>query len=353
MTSPISPVIQLSQRKACLTCAKAKRTCDKRTPICQRCAEKNLACQYPSTRRYYRVNPASASQDTLRSEWVALSTDITNKTGRQMDSNMMENHQVTPLAGRSPTVIPVSCGNWFLNVETWTIENVGATNCCINPSPTHMSICVKSWTTIVGGWLCQWVKEGCNPFIHQQLYSDTGLPQCLQDAWTTLTAYMSKTAQNEHITMQIVQDRANGLLQTQTPDDGSFMSVTSIPTLEHLVRVQALFIYQHIRLFDGSIRQRSLAEKEIQTLSTWCQQLWQSATLDASCEVGLLNHTGFNGAHDEECATNPGLWRAWILSESIRRTWLVCQSTMAAYLRERDGWNFSPGEIRFTACQGL
>jgi hypothetical protein len=54
----------------------------------------------------------------------------------------------------------------------------------------------------------------------------------------------------------------------------------------------------------------------------------------------------------DELTTLPH-WKAWVLTESVRRTWLVCQGAIAAYVRERDGWNECTGEIKFTACQGL
>ncbi|KAH7145807.1 hypothetical protein B0J13DRAFT_328042 [Dactylonectria estremocensis] len=353
----VSP-LPLGERKACLGCAKAKRTCDKRMPSCQRCCAKKLNCQYSTVRRYWRAPSASARPDIV-SPTNALMPHVEHPQlqadTRQVSLyNTMGDICLTDLAtANSPTATPVTYTLWFLELETWAISDVGTTTCRFNPEPIPASIGAKSWTFSVAGWLRQWVQEGCNPFIHKQLYLDTGLPQCLQDAWLTATAYSARTAQNEHIVMNILDDRANSLLQAQIHDDDSFMAVPGLQTIQHLARVQALFVYQYLRLYDGSIRQRAVAENTIPILQTWCQQLWQSAALDAHHSTPLQSTAELGGLDPRDGLTTLPHWKAWILSESVRRTWLVCQSTLATYFRERDGWNECTGEIKFTACQGL
>ncbi|KAM0318848.1 hypothetical protein ACHAPQ_010541, partial [Fusarium lateritium] len=181
----------------------------------------------------------------------------------------------------SPTVSPVTHKPWFVGLETWTIENKGATTCRFGSGPSHGSPQLADWTGSIWRWLRQWVDEGNNPFIHKQLYFDTGLPSCLEDAWTTLAAYFSKTALNKPVVMRIIEHRVDALLQSQTYDDTSFMAVPSLQTIEHLARVQALFIYQYLQFYDGCIRQRAIAERCIPTLLQWCEHLFQSAALDA------------------------------------------------------------------------
>ncbi|EEU33758.1 uncharacterized protein NECHADRAFT_56119 [Fusarium vanettenii 77-13-4] len=351
--------LPLSERKACLGCARAKRTCDKQMPNCQRCAERNLDCRYPTTRRYCRAPPpASVRQDRVSTAnaLIPYAGHVQSQASRRRadSDNTATGHGISdPPTAHSPTAATVTHRLWFLELETWAIRNTGTSTCRFNPGPIRVSLGHKSWTSSLEDWLRQWVEEGCNPFIHKQLYLDTGLPQCLQEAWTTLTAYFAKTTLNEHIVMKIIEDRADRLLQTQIYHDDSLMAVPGLGTIEHLARVQALFIYEYLRLYDGSIRQRALAESSIQTLLTWCAQLWQSATLDADREMQLFRSPEPNRLDATgELATFPH-WRAWVLSESVRRTWLVCHSTLAAYFRERDGWNECTGEIKFTASQGL
>ncbi|WYZ34239.1 hypothetical protein EsH8_I_000515 [Colletotrichum jinshuiense] len=273
------------------------------------------------------------------------------KSRAELSTTSRGHHTTGPPVARFPAANSAIYRLWFLEMETWSIESIGTSTCRFNLGPMRISEGLQIWTSNLTGWLRQWVKEGCNPFIHQQLYLDTGLPRCLQDAWTTLTAYFSKTPQNNHIVMKIIEDRADGLLQEQAHDDDSFMAVPGLRTVEHLARVQALFIYQYLRLHDGSIRQRALAESSIGTLLVWCAQLWQSATMDADHGMQLSKDSDQSAVYSEQ--TTLSHWKAWILSESVRRTWLTCHSTLAVYFRERDGWNECTGEIKFTASQGL
>ena len=40
--------------KACISCIRSKRRCDKKLPSCRRCTEKEIICRYPSERPYSR-----------------------------------------------------------------------------------------------------------------------------------------------------------------------------------------------------------------------------------------------------------------------------------------------------------
>ncbi|KAM0494933.1 hypothetical protein ACHAP8_008311 [Fusarium lateritium] len=243
---------------------------------------------------------------------------------------------ITPSPWLHPSAME---GQWFLGPETWSI-NYQSTTCPLPPIPSPM---LKAWIEEITKWLHQWIREGQNEFIHAQLYLNTGLPRCLQDAWAVLTAYLAKTEQNEAITMGIVQARTEDLLLQE-----SLSTIPVFGTLERLARVQSLLIYQFIRLFDGNIRQRTLAERDIPILQSWCDNLWTTAGVDVGEDNILLP-----GSSYDETYPVAELWRKWVLCESIRRTWIVARFTQAVYLTIRDGRTDCPGGKNFTARQGL
>ncbi|KAH7148255.1 hypothetical protein EDB81DRAFT_649553 [Dactylonectria macrodidyma] len=341
------------ERKACAPCTRAKRRCDKGSPACRRCMEKETVCQYPATRRYARATAplldahAPCDIDSQQNSLLRQTPYILPQFGDHVEEEEMAELELS-LVVPSPALRAFD-GSWFLNTDTWAIQHM-STNC--QTAPIHVST-LKRWIDGVWEWLRQWIREGCNPFIHKQLYFHTGLPQCLQDAWAALTAYFSKTSDNEDITMEIIHGRARGLLAQQTWDDDSIMAVPFMETAEHLARVQALFIYQFIRLFDGCIRQRALAEKDIPTMSTWCQQLWQSVNLDANGGVWNSWGNSFNGETTDDGDPTTKLWKLWILSESIRRTWLITNSMQTIFMILRDEYAACPGGLQCTARQGL
>jgi hypothetical protein len=82
-----------SRQKNCNSCVQAKRRCDRRTPVCSRCAEKNTACVYSKSKAANR-SPKHARQPTPCTEALTLDNlnystlDIPNLS---FDLNYFEN----------------------------------------------------------------------------------------------------------------------------------------------------------------------------------------------------------------------------------------------------------------------
>ncbi|KAI1746545.1 hypothetical protein F4782DRAFT_524105 [Xylaria castorea] len=197
--------------------------------------------------------------------------------------------------------------------------------------------------------------------MHRHLYAENGLPSCLQDAYSTLSAYIGKTENNEEVVMQLVEDKANFLLRQRGSSDlfsstdswGIPSSTLATNLLEHLAQVQALFIYQFIRLFDGDIRHRAQAEQHNATLQQWRSQLWEAARLRASLQQTLSEGSFSNMRSYDVCEPAAQVWDNWILAESIRRTWIVVNYTYSVYITLRDGQGSCPGSIAYTLRRGL
>ncbi|KAL7940869.1 hypothetical protein V8C42DRAFT_336347 [Trichoderma barbatum] len=356
------------RRNACIPCTQAKRRCDKGLPACQRCIERETPCQYPSTRPYARRQvrePKAAERselsprDALRRHTKTTATVVRDlkptddlDCARQVEDVWDE--EILSLNLRSS--VDAQASSWFLGAETWAIDP-------IHPEPPievprlRMSD-LKLFSQQVRRWLLQWVQQGHCPFLHGQLYAETGLPPCLMDAFTAVAVYETKNNRNEELIMGIIDEKANGLLSSQPleadPVVGSAPS--HLQTVHHLARVQALFIYQFLRLFDGDIRQRALGEACIPTLTEWNSRLWESANVDACLQTscgfdGLFSQDFTYGGGDNDASG--GQWRDWLLSESIRRIWIVGSYLQCAYLAIRDGQAACVGGITFTARRGL
>lgn len=352
------PVVP-NERKTCIACTKGKRKCDKGDPSCQRCLDKGLACQYPRVRRYARLGKRKPQQtlginqsptlcglsprfsDHFSAESASSSKQSAEDAGG--DLNVSEGLDLSLV---KPPAESLSLDEWWLSgPKAWTVDGSTAS---FHELPTHHISALSTWIGEIREWLSDWIENGHNAFIHEQLYSNTGLPACLQDCWSTLTAYNAKTKSNEIITMGIVQSRAEALTADRCVEDGLSSNLPTLRTIDHLARVQALFIYQFIRLFDGDIRQRNLAEEEFFVLQDWCDQLWKSATLGVCAEddhwpVGLYNNTNLKAK----------LWGRWVLGESVRRTWYLCKILYGVYFTLRDGWTVCPGAVRFTARRAI
>lgn len=132
------------------------------------------------------------------------------------------------------------------------------------------------------------VRSRRTPFIHQRLY-DSYLPNAIQDAFAVSTAYCTKTAETEDMTLRVLEAKTASLVE-------QVYETTSLKEL--LASVQALMLFHIIQLFDGDIRQRSIAERNLDTLRAWTTRL--------QVQAEDLGH-----------ATS---WQEWIFAESIRRT---------------------------------
>lgn len=369
-----SELIDLQYRKACLPCTIAKRRCDKGSPICYRCTRNKINCQYPSTRRYVRnvmasrinvsASQAYPSSTSISAGALEASVEPQNAqpTGPVTLDMLQDLRQISPSPAlpselhestgstidASTAVVQPNDPNWFLGPDGWLIDHLPPiTSTCV-PPPTPVSI-LKHWIDSVRAWLRQWINMGHNPFMHRYLYCETGFPPSLQDAWMALATYHAKTKENEGSTLSIIEAKAQNLLLQRLFIDEPFMIAPVLDVQTRLAQVQSLFIFQFMRLFDGDIRQRALAEREIPTLTTWCEELWQSASVDA--ELSL--HGGlFDNESGNSCSVD-SVWRRWVLSESVRRIWLLVNFMHGAYLTLRDGWTECTGAPKFTARRGL
>lgn len=255
---------------------------------------------------------------------------------------------------------------WFLAPETWKIDHQPylTTTVC----DTEL---VRGHIANIQQWLRQWAATGGCPFIHPHLYRPR-LPECAQVAFTTMTSYVHRTEATTDLVLRIVEDQASRLLSDNgvAPEDGggchlgdrrpgaSSLSSPSSPSsppsastvglglLEQLARTHALVVYQVISLFDGDIRARHLAEDRQTTLGRWAGQLMESA---AQSLTGQLASAAAAAATAD--AEHP--WYFWILSESIRRTWMVASAVEAIYGMLQRGWYPCPGNVMCTTREGL
>ncbi|KAL6693704.1 hypothetical protein J3F84DRAFT_396072 [Trichoderma pleuroticola] len=319
-------------QKSCASCIAAKRKCDKARPFCRRCEDKGLDYRYAVLiRRAVAKSSPSDEPSEIPGHVYFLNTHVSSLSAS------------------------ASSKLWFMTPETWSIEKA---------SPRAPQIPIPVFVTFVQrlqNWLVQWIHDGQCPFIHRQLYADGFFPSCMQDAFLSISIQQSCNSSNQDLTARIIQDRANSLIKNNWIEVGSsnLMSVTVpvLDTSQHLARVQALLIYQILRLFDKGVWQQTRAEESIPTLLSWCQQMWDSATLDTITTSQATPDfiVSENNQQNDSSRGNstPRLWRLWILSESIRRTWLAVMATISAYRTMKDGWCECAGGIQFTARRSL
>lgn len=325
-----------------------------------------MDCSYPQPKKRRRDNRGQQSQrnefsdfqeyvqvddlgDSLNFEtWSALDTDNFDISLAEMSLPALPALPADGLllAPSAPGDI-LECGTvtscpWFLQKDTWEIDTHQTPHCVVD-------IDLQPFIHSVDEMLRIWVKTGSNAFIHHRLY-EKGMPSCLQDAFITLAAYTTCTAAVKDTILQISEERSCNLLRLGAPTTNGMQVV-----LDYLARVHALFAYVYIRLFDGSVRLRASAERQVPILRQWVLQLWESARhLQGEGLVFNQNalQLGKSDLHAEFASTSE-LWKLWILTESVRRTQILVDTTMNTYQAMSKGWAECTGAGMFTARRGM
>ncbi|KAH6880539.1 hypothetical protein B0T10DRAFT_412129 [Thelonectria olida] len=315
--------------KACHSCAKGKRRCDKAQPICGRCDELDLECRYPQRRRRRPQDPTANHHRDDGAQGLSTLNRLESPEPLDLDQ----------LLGRPAQ------DHWFLGPDSWTISHL--------PSnvPPFSSAVFSNFTRGLNIWLKQWVDNGQNPFIHHQLYAESGLPKCMRDAYTSIAVHSTQTESNEALVFQVLEANAGSLVTSHTLDTNP-----GLDTRQHLARTQALFVHLAIALFSSPIRTRGQAERHIPLFMNWLDQLWESATRDLeTASHPLLGNSANQEPRGPEIDIffdgdpAPRLWRMWVVAESVRRIWLIGTMTVGIYLTLQRGSSKCNGGARFTA----
>lgn len=338
-----------SRRKACIACADSKRRCDKQLPECQRCLDRDVDCVYREPKRRRRDLSTLNTQvgeglplhnytsvDTLEEslnygDWGSIGIGA-------IDLDVPLSDAVIPYIP-TPTLPEPPCP-WFLQHETWVMQHNSDQAACMTFAE------LEPFIRTVEEMLQCWVGNGYNSFIHRRLY-EKGMPTCIQDAFTVLATYNSRTSAMKETILQIAEERSSVLAFQDLPIATSAQGI-----LSHLAHVQALFIYEFIRLFDGSIRFRASAEKQLSTLREWVIHMWESVK-EYRGKDDNDQFSWSTNEFDREYDSTSEMWHLWILTESVRRTHLIIDTIANVYQIMTRGWAECTGGVMFTARRGL
>lgn len=359
-----------AESNACSACSRSKRKCGRQVPSCARCADRGKSCVYPPSRSgaasSSRPLLSDALRDSVRRVEDGLLAEVAGNTSSRTANLILVDDLMLDLAfplmdgdfaAPSPLIQTPSAlatrADWFLAPETWRISHRVDTSADVAVGKATM----KRYVAVLQSWLERWVTTGSNPFIHPHLYS-AKFPACVQVAYTTLASYIHRTPTNTDTVLQIIEDRSNDLLQ----ENGAVLNMVGaeewadggeqdVDLFAQLTRLHALMVYQIIGLFDGDIRSRHVAEGHMAVQDSWAGKLFHSAAEELSNTHAVATH--LLGCLPRPSTYSQEQWYLWILSESIRRTWLVAVSLNPIFTALQKGWSACPGGVMYTNRSGL
>ena len=314
-----------TRRKACVPCAESKRRCDKQRPVCQRCIDREEDCSYPQPAKRRKLeDPEAITLGHANPLFLQDSLNVDKWDAAMRNGGF---HVSIPHPDETVGHTPNNRRHWFLRDETWTLQHGHDEPACANVNE------LEPFIHAVEIMIQFWVRNGYNPLIHRKLY-ESGMPPCLQDAFTAFAAYTARTPVMADTVLQIADDRAHTLAKEPWPPSGSMH--------EKLALVHSLFVYVFMRLFDGSVRMRASAERQVPVLRKWVTQLWESVK-EQACDA----------ASTDAFEATSSMWRLWILTESARRTILVVDTVLNIFQIMTQGWAKCAGVPMVTARRGL
>ncbi|KAF4626680.1 hypothetical protein G7Y89_g11479 [Cudoniella acicularis] len=326
----MSPATQHSRQKSCIPCANGKRRCDMALPSCSRCLSKSIPCEYKSNKHTVAAQRAQNNTETPSDKSsdfysTAPTSDVAENINRESPHTMLLDPEMPlelPSLGINPTPDNGMLLDDFLQVYDNRFLNdphsIGVMD------RERIRYCVRQLRTLPE----KFVKQGRNAFIHPQTFQYM-TPQSLQDALCVAALYMQKNEFNEALIWEIISTKVNQLLDPR----GSW-SIS-----DNLASLQALIIYQIIRLFDGEVRPRSDAEQQEATLIAWTDH--------------LVQRTGINTSSG---SVVPSSWESWVFEEGTCRTIIISKMVQAMFAIQKQGFcTLVPAvtELSFTAQRAL
>ncbi|KAF5688125.1 hypothetical protein FCIRC_2032 [Fusarium circinatum] len=162
-------------------------------------------------------------------------------------------------------------------------------------------------------------ESGQTYFIHN---SQTSNSTALRDAFAACSLYTARNSANTSLVVSEISRRAELLIQaTDTAITLGPLSSRSTMSLDLLPSVQAMLMYQCMRLFSDDNSQQEQAEKDAKSLARWVVIL-HAQTSEAFSSSSRLNHS----------------WEDWVRAESIQRTMIFADLVESIYTFLKFGW---------------
>ncbi|EXK80526.1 hypothetical protein FOQG_14961 [Fusarium oxysporum f. sp. raphani 54005] len=344
-----------SRQRSCSACVRGKRRCDLGFPQCGRCLSRRVTCVYAW------MSPEDA-QEVAESSEVIVWNDQTDSTGTSHSDHASSPPEVLPgncdvsffptpitlppplvplieeITGQGRTIslftpdpYPQSTNqsypNTDLNAQTLYPATTIGTSLVPSRGPKTSSVytgnAFKERAEYAASRLVHQVKSfaesGQTSFIH---YSQVSSSTALRDAFAACSLYTTRNSVNASLVASEVAQRAELLIKaTDTAIALSPPNPYSVMNLDLLPSIQAILIYQSMRLFSDDSSQKIQAEQNAKSLARWVDML-RAQTADAS---SILSKSGHG-------------WKDWVRAESVQRTMVFADLLDSIYTFLEFGW---------------
>ncbi|KAJ4244036.1 hypothetical protein NW762_014649 [Fusarium torreyae] len=307
-------------RRSCQACAKARRRCNLATPRCERCSAKSITCRYVNEPAPATLDVRERSQTKLiRKHWNLDEVQNAQTLSYLMTCGLLDTglqmyiRQVlregsyegsrSPLLPSSLLLLPTNIMGRSINTGLRIFN------------PLHLEVVrvfepttLHHLSDILRSFPAEFSIHGMTSFVHSGLYSPL-LPQSLQDVRQICSSYK---VDDEYL----VSSRLGALRLTIRRLLRSATNAKSF--VDTLAYAQAISLAQIIRLLEYRDPHEDLVERDNGKMWEITHRLWQHAPIQLPSTLSP--------------------WQAWLFSENVRRTIIVCNILLGVYSCSRRGY---------------
>ncbi|KAJ4988906.1 transcription factor cys6 protein [Stagonosporopsis vannaccii] len=288
-----------TRHKSCVACIQTKRKCDRTQPKCQRCTARGSDCHYigRSRMRQQQVVEQSVLEQSLirtAAEWRPQILEVEHMTSAALFPPT-SNEDIFDFP-HHPFNLPFDDQSLVPSIGDLAAEPQPHTGDPDSKLYTRVEYCAGRLSLLPS----LFATTGQTMFIHHQTFQAMH-STTLQQAMSACALYTMRTPASKPLVHQVIQHNVQDLLATTNP--------TTTRNQDLLAALQALLLYQLMRLFDGDIRLRASAEADEATTVLWASELRTRV-----CAHYLPQNPVARFSDDTKD------WAVWLFSESIRRT---------------------------------
>ncbi|KAH7036247.1 hypothetical protein B0J12DRAFT_678674 [Macrophomina phaseolina] len=338
----MSALVKTSTRqKSCLDCVRSKRKCDQGFPKCRRCVKRRVECQYIAKSPNRLLKGDEETHGNTEGQAAELAAEAATPSSLQLQRSPSPIRGLTPFLtdpfmelANDPFNLPSLPLDDFLSPAV--VSDIMADPILDNPElaagPNYQRR-VEYVARRIARMPKTFAETAQAPFIHRRLLQDRepAPPPPLQDALSACALYSLKNPHNQALVFRNLEAKACQLI-VATADP------FRLSRRDLLAALQALLLYQIVRLFDGDIRLRMQAEADEATLLTWTNAL-RARMRQVGPAGPALPPTPSAAATPSRQQSRPPDWLHWLLEESIRRTVFISIMLKALYAYLKFGYD--------------
>ncbi|KAF5599016.1 hypothetical protein FPANT_3619 [Fusarium pseudoanthophilum] len=302
-------------QRSCQACVKARRRCNLASPCCERCSTKRIPCRYANA-------PAPASitinEKTLKSivKFRKLKEEQSQSLTRLVVYGALDTRlQIFIRQVLSNDYYHDSRPPDLVRLNNFRVMARQMNNGLQIFNPLHQEIVrvfdqatLHHLSDILQSFPSQFVEHGKTSFIHSALY-DPSLPPPLKEVRDVCYSYHIAGDYLASSRLSALRFTIRRLLR---------LSKRTSTFADTLAYAQAISLAQIIRLLECHDTNEDDIERDNEEMWALTHQLWQHAPTQLPSSLSP--------------------WKAWLFSENVRRTIMVCNILLAVYSSLKRGY---------------